>query len=129
VQRLTLGDVAHRLNALDRLDLAQEVAQLRGRWFLLQVDDHADPIAPLIDGAPEVQREEPEAAQRRQRKRDEEDRAHTDPPGPAEVPQRLGDDEAEHHPSSFSRWPPARVRVRRMSWVATRARWVARNTV
>ena len=103
------------------IDLAQEVAQLRGRWFLLQVDDHADPIAPLIDGAPEVQREEPEAAQRRQRQRDEEHRAHTDPARPAEVPQRLGDDEAEHHPSSFSRWPPASVSLRPLSWVATRA--------
>ena len=47
---------------------------LGGRRLVLQVDDDPHPVAPLVDGPAEVEREQPEAAERGERERDEQDR-------------------------------------------------------
>jgi hypothetical protein len=93
LERLALGHVAHALDALGRLDLAQQLVEPGTRGLVLQVDDHAHPLAPLRDGAPEIHREEPEAAQRGERQRDQQDGADAHAPRPAQVPHRLADDE------------------------------------
>jgi len=95
-QGLGLGDVAHPLDATHRLDALQEIVELGGRRLVLQVHDDAHPIAPLIDGPAQVEREQPEAAERGERERDEKDRGETDAAGAPQVAHRLVHDEAEH---------------------------------
>src|SRR5207244_4661027 len=95
----------------------------------LQVHDHPPPVAPLIDGAPEVEGEQPEAAEGGERERDEQDRADADAARAPQIPHRLVEDEAQHYPSSFTRRPPSRRRVRRLRRGTRRAWWVAKSTV
>ena len=104
LQCLVLGHVAHPLDPAQRLDPAQEIVDLDRRRLLAQVDDDAHPVAPLVDRAAEIQRQEPEATERRERQRDEQDGADADPPRPPEVAERLAQEKARHaQPSSFTR--------------------------
>src|SRR6266849_3587135 len=156
-ERLCFADIAHALDAVERLDTTCEVGQRRRRGLILEKDHHSHAVTPLPDGAPEVQREEPESAERGQRQGDEEDRADADAARAAKVHEGLADDEAQHclavvfhahacgmltvgrsgygdppspgHPSSFVKTPASSRSVRRLSWVASRAWWVAKRTV
>ena len=71
LQCLVLGHVAHPLDPADRLDPAQELVDLAGGRLLAQVDDDADPVSPLADRTPEVERQEPEAPERCERQGDQ----------------------------------------------------------
>ena len=115
---------ATRLSDAQRLGLARRSARaatpasawtrsasavgLGGRRLALEIDDDAHTVAPLGDGLAEVGREEPEAAERGQRERDQQDGADGHASGPrAQIAQRLADQESEHapQPSSFTRRP------------------------
>jgi hypothetical protein len=52
---VVLGYVADLLNAGDCLDLTQQIVELRRGRFVLQVDNHTDALAPLADGAFEIE--------------------------------------------------------------------------
>jgi hypothetical protein len=73
-------------------------------------------IAPQADGAAEIQRQDPEAAERPERQRDEQHGAHPDSTRPPQVAERLAQDEAHHAPpSSFTSTPCSIRSVRRPS--------------
>jgi hypothetical protein len=96
LERLGLADVRRARDVLERLHAAQQRRDVAGRRLALEIDDDADAIAPLGDGATEIRRQRPEAAERDQGERDEHDRARRDPSGAPEIPQRLAEQEGQH---------------------------------
>ena len=129
-----LDDVAHAAGCRPApRSRCRRSSSLAAERLVLQVDDDAHPVAPLVDGAAEVERQQPEAAERGERQRDEQDGADADPAGAPEVAQRLAQDEAEHslvtaQPSHLGCGDPERrlilrpyerrlePQVRRLSW-------------
>src|SRR6185369_1104694 len=122
-----LVDVAGARHAGHRLHTPHERGGIRG--IALEVGDDAHAVAPLAHGLVDVGGQQPEAAESPERERDERDGAHRDAPAASQIPQRLGDEEAQHYPSSFTSRPPSMVSVRRRSAAASRAWWVAKSTV
>src|SRR5207253_7484708 len=95
-QRLGLADERHRGDAGGGANSLEQRGDIAGRRLALEVDDDAHAIAPSRDGTVEVGRHEPEAAERGQRERDQHDGADGDTSGPAEVAQRLANQESGH---------------------------------
>src|SRR5215467_9919696 len=81
---------------VERLDALGEIRQRARRRLVLEEDHNAHAVAPLRHRATEVEGEEPEAAEGRQRQCDEQDRADPDAAGTSEIDERLAEDEAEH---------------------------------
>ncbi len=97
---LGLADVAHRGHARHAADAIGQQRGLSRRRLALEVDDDLHALAELGDGLAEVGREQPERAERGEGQRDQHDGTDRHPTGPAQVPQRLPEQEAEHGPLS-----------------------------
>jgi len=95
-QGLGLGDIAGAGDVGERADPLHERRHLGRRRLPLEVDDDAHAVAPLGDGAPEVEREHPEHTERDQRERDQDDRAHGHAAGAPEIAEGLAHDEPQH---------------------------------
>src|SRR6266542_2371458 len=98
VRYVGLAGVAHALDAVERFDPAGEIREGGGRRFFPEENHHLDAVAPLADRAAEVQGQQPEAAERGERERDEQDGADADPARAPEIHECLADDEAQHVP-------------------------------
>src|SRR5262250_810031 len=95
-ERFRLAHVSDAMDAVERLDAAGEIGQRTRRRLVLEEDDHAHAVTPLRHRAPEVEGEEPEAPERRQGQRDEEDRADAHAAGAPEIDEGFAENEAEH---------------------------------